>query len=122
MGEYPEAMELRHHDDRFADRVLYPMLRGCLAGAIAVAAIAVWAVNFEAFINAKGQGNLFFAMIRLAVCDAIPLAIVFITFRWLSHSGNSEGLLSTIVGSVFVLGAAKCTSASDDERGFQVDG
>lgn len=121
MQDRDQRLELRHQDDRFADAFVWPLARGVFAGGIAVAALVVWAVNFEAFLNARENGGMALALIRMVICDAIPIAILFITYRWLSSGRNSEGLMHSIVGAIGLRPTPQLVDALDNDAGFKIE-
>lgn len=121
MKDVPDRVSLEHDNDRWVDRVLFPVIRGGFAGGIAVMAIAVWAINFEAFVNAKGQMGLALALLRLVICDAIPLAILLITLAWLAKTSSSESLLRTIVDSLFFICRPSTVTELEDDAGFRLE-
>lgn len=77
------------------------LFRGVFVGAIAVLAIAVWAVNFDAMFSADGKESVLAIAVRAMLCDAIPIATLFAVYRGISQNRSAEGILKGILRAIF---------------------
>jgi hypothetical protein len=75
--------------------------RGAFIGIIGVAAIAVWAINLEIVLAGKAPGGLTATLVRVILCDAIPLATLIAIFRGIASDHTAEGFVRSIVNAVF---------------------
>jgi hypothetical protein len=93
-------MDNMHEPSRFRGAV-FEILRGLLVGIIGVAAIAVWAINFEPVFLGKASDGVFVMILRVVICDAIPLAILCAIYQGISRNDTLAGILRGILSTVF---------------------
>ena len=76
-------------------------LRGTFIGLIGITAIGVWAINTEMVLTGRTTGGALEAVIRVILCDAIPLATLLAIFRGITRNKTAEEDVRGIIGSVF---------------------
>lgn len=95
-----EGLRIEHAQRRGASNDLWSALRGVFLGLLGVATIAVWAFNLEKVFG-KNRPDGLEVILRLLVCDAIPLAIMIAIWRCLAHDESMEASTRRILGSIF---------------------
>jgi hypothetical protein len=92
-----------HHLDKrpSTGQQLRAFLRGAFIGIIGVVAIAVWAINLDVVLTGNAGEGMSGRLIRLILCDAIPLATLITIYRGIATDRNAESVLRSIVGSLF---------------------
>lgn len=95
-------IELREQTDP-ADRVVRSVARGVIGGMLGVAAVAVWAVNFEAVMTGNVAGGLPGLFARIFLCEAIPLAILCAIHTGIGKNESLEQTISSLVSRIFYL-------------------
>lgn len=85
--------------------------RGAFVGLISVAAIAVWAINLEVVLAGNGSEGSVGRIVRLVLCDAIPLATLCAIYRGVGHDRSLEGIVRSILGTVFWFGRRRKPAA-----------
>lgn len=105
-------------EDRPKPHALALVTRGFLAGLLGVAAIYVWAANFEVALGGKENGGPVWIAVRLILCDAIPLATLITIYRAIGNNQSFDQIVRGIVhsvGRVLTFGASGRTDPEGKE-------
>lgn len=81
--------------------VIGAMGSGAFLAAIGVAAMAVWAVNLEPILSGNFKGGIAGFVLRLLLCEAVPLAALGSIFRGVCENQGTEAILRRVVRTVF---------------------
>lgn len=79
--------------------VVSGILRGALLGVVGAVALAVWAMNME-WIFAGNAGNLGEKVVRLLLCEAIPLATFIAVYNGIGRERSLREIFCGILASV----------------------
>lgn len=92
------------------------VFRGLAAGVLGVVAIAVWAANMEEVFQGRARGGAAGAILRVALCDAVPLATLFAIYRGIGRNDSFEAMLRGILTTTLTLGGLVRVSPSPGSR------
>lgn len=87
------------HEHPKGEGRLGSFVRGTLIGVVAVAAIGIWAVNFELVLAGKAAGGPGW-LVRILLCEAVPIATLCTLYRGLGRNQTFEQIVAGIVGTI----------------------
>lgn len=92
-----------HRPESVSASPVQQIVRGFILGLVGVIAIAVWAVNFEPVLRGDTPGGPWGTILRVFLCDAVPLATLLAIYRGISRNHNLEQVVFGIVRTMFWL-------------------
>lgn len=74
------------------------ILHGAIGGIVGVVAVGVWAVNFDSIMNGDGEGGWPVLIVRILLCEAIPLATLGAFHAGIGSNLSTEATLRQLLG------------------------
>lgn len=89
--------ELCQQEDA-GEKAVKSIFHGAIGGLLGVVAVAVWAVNFDSIMNGDGEGGWPVLVVRILLCEAIPLATLCAFHTGIGANLSTEATLRQLLG------------------------